>query len=115
MARRSKTPETGRGARRSQSRSGGKLKRGEPREVQEDVHYDFIAPGADLGGLFENNMLKCPICDFQIKPGSECPMPACPLIGGCNLVCCPRCGYQIVRPAPKRANGVKRRRSRRRE
>ena len=42
--------------------------------------------------------MHCPLCgcDFDETDHScvsECPMAA---IQGCNLICCPNCGYQMV-------------------
>ena len=42
--------------------------------------------------------MQCPLCgcDFDETDHScvsECPMAA---IQGCNLICCPNCGYQMV-------------------
>lgn len=40
--------------------------------------------------------LTCPLCgyDFSAEEHSAC--QACPMHQGCNLVCCPACGYQMV-------------------
>ena len=42
--------------------------------------------------------MNCPLCGFEFDEtaltcASACPMAA---VQGCNLVCCPNCGYQMV-------------------
>ncbi len=34
----------------------------------------------------------CPLCGSRFTPGERA-CSACPLAGGCDIVCCPHCGY----------------------
>jgi Fe2+ transport system protein FeoA len=40
--------------------------------------------------------LSCPLCGHSFNPAEEPGCAACPLHNGCNLVCCPACGYKSV-------------------
>lgn len=40
--------------------------------------------------------LTCPLCGHFFDAGEHPACQACPLHQGCNLICCPACGYQIV-------------------
>ena len=40
--------------------------------------------------------LSCPLCGHTFNPAEEPACASCPLHSGCNLVCCPACGYQTV-------------------
>ena len=44
-----------------------------------------VLPAADA-------TLDCPLCGLRFTRG-ERPCGACPLSGGCDIVCCPHCGY----------------------
>jgi hypothetical protein len=35
---------------------------------------------------------KCPLCGCEFGRSSE-KCRACPMAGGCNIICCPNCGY----------------------
>jgi hypothetical protein len=41
---------------------------------------------------------KCSMCGQLFDPDQYLGCQACPLNPGCNLVCCPNCGYQTVDP-----------------
>lgn len=38
---------------------------------------------------------KCPLCGFAFDPTGLACHTSCPMSKGCNLICCPNCGYQI--------------------
>jgi hypothetical protein len=40
----------------------------------------------------------CPLCGFRFDETNLSCQAGCPLaaVQGCNLVCCPNCGYQMV-------------------
>jgi Fe2+ transport system protein FeoA len=40
--------------------------------------------------------MTCPLCGHSYNPAEEPGCAACPLHSGCNLVCCPACGYKTV-------------------
>jgi Fe2+ transport system protein FeoA len=40
--------------------------------------------------------LACPLCGARFSRGVR-PCAACPLSAGCDVVCCPRCGYSFPR------------------
>jgi hypothetical protein len=40
--------------------------------------------------------MKCELCGHEFTPDDVRCNPACPLAGGCPVVCCPRCGYQTL-------------------
>jgi hypothetical protein len=40
--------------------------------------------------------MKCALCGHEFTPDDVRCSPACPLSGGCPVVCCPQCGYQTV-------------------
>lgn len=41
-------------------------------------------------------ILTCPLCGHDFEAGAHAACQACPMHRGCNLVCCPACGYQMV-------------------
>jgi hypothetical protein len=40
--------------------------------------------------------VTCPLCGHQFDPAGQQACPGCPLQPGCQLVCCPQCGYELV-------------------
>ncbi|HZD56773.1 MAG TPA: hypothetical protein VE136_08630 [Anaerolineales bacterium] len=40
--------------------------------------------------------VTCPLCGTQFDPLEHAACQTCPLQPGCQLVCCPVCGYQTV-------------------
>lgn len=40
--------------------------------------------------------MKCPLCGYQYDKDRLACHAACPLAGGCAIICCPNCGYQMV-------------------
>ena len=40
--------------------------------------------------------ITCPMCGQTFNPAEHRACQACPLQGGCQLVCCPSCGYELV-------------------
>jgi hypothetical protein len=43
-------------------------------------------------------MITCPLCSFEFDESAMMCVAACPLaaVQGCNILCCPNCGYQMV-------------------
>jgi hypothetical protein len=39
-------------------------------------------------------MITCPLCGNNFEESARTLCSACPLGAKCNLICCPRCGYQ---------------------
>ena len=42
--------------------------------------------------------ITCPMCGHTFDPDEHAACKACPLQKGCQLVCCPVCGYEMVNP-----------------
>lgn len=42
--------------------------------------------------------ITCPMCGFHFDPAVNRSCTSCPLQPGCQLVCCPNCGYEAVDP-----------------
>jgi hypothetical protein len=42
--------------------------------------------------------IECGLCGYHYDPDQHIACQSCPLHSGCNLVCCPACGYQTVDP-----------------
>jgi predicted Zn-ribbon and HTH transcriptional regulator len=42
--------------------------------------------------------MNCPLCGFEFDETAMTCASACPMaaVQGCNLLCCPNCGYQMV-------------------
>ncbi len=48
-------------------------------------------------------VIDCPICGNSFDPSSAAlSCQSCPINQGCQLVCCPRCGYSTVDPGRSR-------------
>ena len=43
--------------------------------------------------------ITCSMCGHHFNPAEHIACAACPLQGGCQLVCCPACGYEMVDPS----------------
>lgn len=41
-------------------------------------------------------MVTCPMCGTQFDPEQHISCQACPLQSGCQLACCPNCGFEMV-------------------
>lgn len=41
-------------------------------------------------------MATCPICGHSFDPNLHLACQACPLRKGCQLICCPACGFEMV-------------------
>lgn len=41
---------------------------------------------------------RCSMCGGRFDPDQHLACQACPMNSGCDLVCCPHCGYQTVDP-----------------
>jgi Fe2+ transport system protein FeoA len=40
--------------------------------------------------------LTCPMCGHRFDPHDHAACGSCPLQRGCQLVCCPNCGYEMI-------------------
>ncbi len=42
--------------------------------------------------------MRCPLCGSDFDPDDRHCHSGCPIaeVQGCNLVCCPNCGYEMV-------------------
>ena len=40
--------------------------------------------------------IRCAMCGHHFDPLENSACQSCPLKGGCQLVCCPACGYETV-------------------
>ncbi len=49
-----------------------------------------------VGNMSNPIFLTCPLCGHDFEAGGQAACQACPMHRGCNLVCCPACGYQMV-------------------
>ena len=43
-------------------------------------------------------LLTCPLCGHRFEAAGHVACKSCPLQSGCQVVCCPACGYQTVDP-----------------
>ncbi len=41
---------------------------------------------------------RCSMCGLRFDPDQHLACQQCPLHSGCDLVCCPSCGYQTIDP-----------------
>jgi hypothetical protein len=41
-------------------------------------------------------LLTCTMCGETFDPATHTACQSCPLQKGCSLVCCPRCGFEMV-------------------
>ncbi|HID96349.1 MAG TPA: hypothetical protein EYP53_09900 [Candidatus Latescibacteria bacterium] len=54
--------------------------------------------------------MKCALCGYEFtgKEMGEGKCRTCPFTKGCNLICCPNCGYSFVDPSGTTAGIIKR-------
>lgn len=45
-----------------------------------------------------NNTVSCSMCGYEYNPDNHGSCASCPLKSGCQLSCCPQCGYETVDP-----------------
>jgi uncharacterized Zn finger protein (UPF0148 family) len=45
------------------------------------------------------DIITCPMCGHRFDAVENASCQACPLKSGCQMVCCPECGYQTVNTA----------------
>jgi len=45
------------------------------------------------------NKITCAMCGYTFDPAQHRGCAACPLQSGCQLACCPNCGYEVVDPS----------------
>lgn len=43
-------------------------------------------------------LLTCSMCGHRFDPAGHVACQSCPLQSGCQLVCCPACGFEMVNP-----------------
>jgi len=43
-------------------------------------------------------MITCTMCGHRFDPAVHTACRSCPLQSGCQLACCPACGFEIVNP-----------------
>jgi len=45
--------------------------------------------------------MTCPMCGHQFEPQqAQQACEACPLSSGCQIICCPNCGYRMPAEPP---------------
>lgn len=49
--------------------------------------------------------ITCPLCATEFDGEERSACSACPIGQGCQLVCCPNCGYTMVNPAESKLAG----------
>lgn len=59
------------------------------------------------GRSLKSEFIVCPLCGRQFDPKTNQACLKCPFKKGCQMVCCPNCGYQTVVEG-KLGNAVKR-------
>jgi hypothetical protein len=42
--------------------------------------------------------ITCTMCGYRFDPDAHAACQACPLQRGCQLTCCPACGFEMVNP-----------------
>jgi Fe2+ transport system protein FeoA len=47
-------------------------------------------------GLMNAGWIKCGLCGLEYDPAQNRMCASCPLQSGCEMACCPACGYQAV-------------------
>jgi hypothetical protein len=43
-------------------------------------------------------MVICTMCGHRFDPAAHVACRSCPLQSGCQLTCCPACGFEMVNP-----------------
>jgi len=43
-------------------------------------------------------LITCSMCGYRFDPQAHLACQSCPVNQGCQVVCCPSCGYQWVDP-----------------
>ena len=41
--------------------------------------------------------MRCALCGHVFDASGQSCKPSCPMSGGCDVACCPRCGYSFPR------------------
>jgi len=49
-----------------------------------------------LKPVIDPAMISCPMCGHSFDPGKHPTCEGCPIQKGCSLVCCPKCGFEMV-------------------
>lgn len=47
-------------------------------------------------------LIRCPMCATEFDPSGRSACQSCPLNSGCQMTCCPHCGYTTVDPGQSR-------------
>jgi len=51
--------------------------------------------------------MKCPLCGYEFQEAdAEASCQGCPMAGGCHMVKCPNCGYDVLKE-PKLIKALK--------
>ena len=50
--------------------------------------------------------IRCGLCGHRFEAGELTCHSGCPLGAHCNLICCPKCGYQVVDASRTRIGGL---------
>ncbi len=45
-----------------------------------------------------SDLVTCSMCGYRFDPQAHLACQSCPLNSGCQVVCCPSCGFQWVDP-----------------
>jgi len=45
-----------------------------------------------------SDLVTCSMCGYRFDPQAHLACQACPVSRGCQVVCCPSCGYQWADP-----------------
>ena len=53
-------------------------------------------PSPEGPGTTAPTLFRCPLCGGRFTHGEQV-CSACPLKPGCDIACCPHCGYQFPR------------------
>jgi hypothetical protein len=53
--------------------------------------------GLDHTGQVE--MVTCMMCGYRFDPSQQTACKGCPVQSGCQLICCPACGFGTVDPS----------------
>lgn len=49
-----------------------------------------------------DQLISCALCGYRYNPDEHLTCNKCPLQAGCNLTCCPSCGYETIDPGKSR-------------
>lgn len=58
--------------------------------------------GNELNDSGEVELITCTMCGLRFDPTEQIACQGCPVQGGCQLICCPDCGFETVDPSRSR-------------